>query len=326
VLLFFVLSGFVLTRSILRKSQFNYAAYVFQRIARIYLPYLAGLLLAVAACAAFREQVPPWTRWLSGVWPMAPNAHNIWQHVLFIGAYPLVFNYAFWTLVIEMRVSLILPFLVMGLRALPARLAFLLTGAWALLDSIAAGRLATPSLTLLSAVVETAHYAVFFTFGGLLWLHREKLASLFAGFGRALRAAFVAVGFLLFEYGRVIILHAQPHAPFGAIQFRADLVGALGASAILFAAIENARIARALSRQSLFWLGDISYSLYLCHGTVILVLSAVLGRHLPVVPYVALCILGSLAVAKLMALAFEEPAQHLGRAVDQRLRGSARSS
>src|SRR5882762_8330002 len=48
VILFFILSGFVLTLQLNSSSRINYLDYLIKRICRIYLPYLAVLLAAIA--------------------------------------------------------------------------------------------------------------------------------------------------------------------------------------------------------------------------------------------------------------------------------------
>src|SRR5690349_9211043 len=47
VLLFFVLSGFVLTVAIRSDSRFSYSAFVLKRVCRIYLPYAASLAFSI---------------------------------------------------------------------------------------------------------------------------------------------------------------------------------------------------------------------------------------------------------------------------------------
>ena len=53
VILFFLLSGFVLTLPSLRGSHQPYPRYLARRVCRIYPPYVAGLLISVVGCAFF---------------------------------------------------------------------------------------------------------------------------------------------------------------------------------------------------------------------------------------------------------------------------------
>ncbi|MGH9597467.1 MAG: acyltransferase family protein, partial [Edaphobacter sp.] len=53
VILFFLLSGFVLALPQIRGKKQRYAEYISKRVCRIYMPYLVALFLAVAFCWRF---------------------------------------------------------------------------------------------------------------------------------------------------------------------------------------------------------------------------------------------------------------------------------
>ena len=111
VILFFLLSGFVLSLPRLHGARPGYAVYVLRRICRIYLPYLAALLVSVAACSLFfRLRLDG--RLLPEFWPQRPDLASVLQHAAMLGRLN-VWRYdgPAWSLVHEMRISLIFPLL-----------------------------------------------------------------------------------------------------------------------------------------------------------------------------------------------------------------------
>jgi len=105
VILFFLLSGFVLTLPYKRGNELPYRTFVLRRLARIYVPYLAALVLAIAADWRFHQpmQVSPW---FSKTWTAPLTWPLILQHILLVGNYDIAqINTAFWSLAVEIRLS-----------------------------------------------------------------------------------------------------------------------------------------------------------------------------------------------------------------------------
>lgn len=110
VVLFFLLSGFVLSLSTWKGSTLTYKDYIVRRVCRIYVPYLAALALSVLGCALFWEPAGRGIPVRDGLWEAPPTLSAIVQHTAFLGVYDGHFNGAFWSLIVEMRVSIIFPF------------------------------------------------------------------------------------------------------------------------------------------------------------------------------------------------------------------------
>ncbi|OJV41506.1 MAG: hypothetical protein BGO25_17600 [Acidobacteriales bacterium 59-55] len=111
VIYFFLLSGFVLSLPFLRGKNRPYPIFVRRRVLRIYGPYLAALALALAGCSLWHSQLGV-SGWRAGTWSAPVDLHSVIQHLLFIGDYNYNrYNTAFWSLVYEMRISLIFPLL-----------------------------------------------------------------------------------------------------------------------------------------------------------------------------------------------------------------------
>src|SRR6185312_10153093 len=70
------------------------------------------------------------TGWASGTWFAPVNAHSVMQHILFLGDYDYSrYNTAFWSLVYEMRISIIFPAMFLVMNKLRLRYAAILVAA-----------------------------------------------------------------------------------------------------------------------------------------------------------------------------------------------------
>jgi peptidoglycan/LPS O-acetylase OafA/YrhL len=87
VILFFLLSGFVLTLPYKKKNRLAYIPFLLKRVCRIYLPYLGALALAVLCDLSFPNHLPSTNYWLNFTWSQPVTARLVLQHVLFLGNY-----------------------------------------------------------------------------------------------------------------------------------------------------------------------------------------------------------------------------------------------
>lgn len=249
VLVFFVLSGLVLSASADRRAGFSWPAYYASRLARLYLPVVAAVGLAVLAHA-----------WTSG----APNPESVWLEararpvtadrivgdLTLLGGTTGVLS-PLWSLRWEVWFSLLLPaYLLLLTTRLPS-----LVGTVALLGCAFTGVvLAEPALQFLPA----------FGLGVLLWRHR---ALALGGPDWTLRRATAAAA------SAVLLMSAPWHLgalidgrPADAFAFVLALVGSM-LTIVLGQRSEWCR--RHLSSGILQWLGRISFSLYLVHEPVV---------------------------------------------------------
>ena len=122
MVLFFTLSGFVLSLPVWRETKISYLHFVLRRTFRIYLPYLLALFLSVAGAYLFHSHKQPHlSPWFQGSWSTPIDPHLVLQHMLFIGSRYQAgqYNTVFWTLILEMQISLIFPILMNILRRIP---------------------------------------------------------------------------------------------------------------------------------------------------------------------------------------------------------------
>jgi peptidoglycan/LPS O-acetylase OafA/YrhL len=311
VMMFFVLSGFVLSLPQVRGKQVDYVPYLVKRVCRIYLPYLVALAVAVLACWKWHGR-HAYGLWVDSAWPEAPQCSSILQHLLFIGSYRYVYNFSFWTLVQEMRISLIFPpVCVLAIRfgrngAAALALGLLLAGA--LMGDLA------PATAILGTTVS---YTGMFVVGILLarWLPemRKVMENLNSKYYWALFAFCVA----LYAYAPSVFYAMHWNFPAW------DGFTAIGAAGLILFSLVDKKLEALLLHRSVTFLGRISYSIYLLHLPVLLTFGFLFyGRLLPIFwigPYLITTIL----LATIMYHAVELPAIELGRELASRVSSSA---
>jgi len=116
VMLFFLLSGFVIHLPNASGSQFEYRSYLARRFWRIYPPYAMALALSVAVWIAFPGAVV-----FHGSWALIAKAFFMLQnypHGSVSGLAPLqmVRNFALWSLPVELELYLVYPIVLYALR------------------------------------------------------------------------------------------------------------------------------------------------------------------------------------------------------------------
>lgn len=252
VLIFFLISGFIITHASMRESRTQFAV---KRVMRI----LPLLLLALILASAL-QQLALYAG-LGALWGIGP-----WSLRSFIESLLLI-NWATgdhrmlgptWTLEIEVIFYVLTFALLFRTRRDPLRATWLMTGLWSILCCV----------TFLAAPEETGavHHPVYIGFlvlGRLIYLARERSQT----YACVIQAGVV---FLL-----IILLHTAAFPGELLASGAASLASQLGALLIFLAAMG--------ARPMLWWrplqhLGDWSYSLYLLHLPVGILVNEV-GRR-----------------------------------------------
>jgi peptidoglycan/LPS O-acetylase OafA/YrhL len=103
-------------------------------------------------------------------------------------------------------------------------------------------------------------------------------------------------------------------------------LSALGAALVVASTLYLKPLSKALSRRACRYLGRVSYSLYLVHTPVILLIAghAVPTRTMSMLAVVAGCVLVSLVLATALERVVERPTQQMGRRMARWLDGRLR--
>ena len=309
VALFFVLSGFVLSLPWHRGSPPSYLVFAVRRVCRIYLPYLAAVAIA-AICATLLAPYRPgpqseWFDQMNWVEPFTSVAAV--SHLLMLGTHN-TFDNAIWSLVHEMRISLIFPLLVLPLLR------------WRILCSLAliAGLIASVMLLWLLAggnvviaeIAGSLQYSALFVMGAATAQYAPSIVVRLSRTPTATKWIFLLAGLM-------ILATQWPILP---VYFQ----GA-GGVCIIVAALAPGSFAALLRHDVLRELGHISYSLYLIHLPVLLSAVYLLHRIVPI----GVILLGVPPAALVTAWIFnrlvEDPAAQLGRWLTANLRQAGQS-
>lgn len=268
VILFFILSGFVLTLQLTSCRRIAYRDYLIKRICRIYLPYLIVLLVTISLIEWIDVQPVPWAGgWFNAVWSGGFSGPEMTDHLLFVGQYkanqmiPVI-----WSLIYEMRISLIMPPVVFWVARLSARgcVAAALAVSVASFGLVVAEGVDASNASFSSDWAMTAHYLGIFIIGATLAIHRTAWRAWLAKGCRTRVVLAASLG--LYFLSRSVLSVAS-----GAVgQFLFDWCVTAGAMGIICTAMVSKRFAAFLAMRPIVLLGTISYSLYLTHTVVLL--------------------------------------------------------
>ena len=298
VLVFFVLSGFVLALPAAQGRPLAWRAYYPQRLLRLYVPVFAAVVLALPQAMLLRP-----SEGASGSWWWLAHADSgglrdaAQDATLVFGTHWL--NSALWSLQWEVVFSLALPIFLLLLRARWS----LIVGA-ALFALLAAGTLTGR---------DSLKFLPMFALGVLLCRHRDRLSLIAKRHGIVLLA--VGAALLLTPWYEAGTAAGFPF--FGsAAALGLKYIGALMV-VVSFIAGPVARLTQ--SQRQVQWLGRRSFSLYLVHEPLAVSAAFLTGSQAPWL-LLLIAVPVSLVVAEVFGQLVEGPSHRLSRRVGARVR------
>ena len=255
VTMFFVLSGFVLSRPFVREAARTLTVagaggFYVRRVTRVWLPWLCvfGVSLLVKVLL-FTPQatIPPQTEWLAGFWRMETTLHDVLLQCLYsLHDARRQMLPQDWSLGVEMKASALMPLMI--LAALRSSWLLALWG------------------TAMLVVLPHGHYYAPFFVGVLLARHFTPVMARFHALPTWARAVVVCAGIALYQ-SRLLFA--------GQLDGRLDLekgvwiATSIGAALLMVASMGCAVLSRFLHRPAVRLLGRVSFSLYLVQFIVI---------------------------------------------------------
>lgn len=265
LVMFFIMSGFVLALPFydaVRKP--NYLKFVIRRIFRIYPPYVMAVL--VGAVAFFMFYKAPLNDLSTVVtkywWHDGPGWKQVEAHLNLIGFFDArAFNPVVWSLVHEMRIFLIFPLLML----------FVLNLDWYLVvpSSFFLLWLSTPFVDMVNplAISRTLSLLPFFVLGAYLGKHKDAVIGAAKKIHPALQISIVALIMLAYPYRWLFFNNKSLHTV-----FLDNFIPAIIGSAVIVFSLSGLKYLSFLRSKRFVYLGEISYSVYLYHTVVLLVL------------------------------------------------------
>lgn len=262
VLLFFVLSGVVLTLPFLRHPRISWRAYFPSRIVRIYLPVIAAVFLTLLSITiwprVFTSDHSEWIRAHSE----AVSPISVLRDIFLLTGTSWL-NSPLWSLRWEMLFSLLLPVYVW--------LAFRFRRHW-LIAGIALASCAAVGMWINS---DPLRLLPLFGFGSLIAANASRLMNIrihiaSRGFTITLLSLGVIAAIL------AVTAHWWIGVHFGRIvDLGANILVYSGVVLIVILSISSAHLARVFTSRPLLCLGSISFSVYLIHEPLLVGISTV---------------------------------------------------
>jgi len=309
VMVFFVLSGFVLARAARGWDARRFAAYYPARLLRLYVPIWGAVAVGVIAHALVtRSHVEGATWWLNEH-AVKLDSHSVVQAATLLGGWGgFAVDPILWSMRWEIVFSIALP-----LFALVAA-----GRTWALGPGLATAVAAT----ILSPNDLVSYMAVFLLgvllAGGEPWLarFRRHLARRTAG-TRTIEAGLTAAVVL------GLTAHWWTGAQHGAPALEDRLIAcvvALAATAAVVTASSAPTWIRMLTLRPLRWAGSRSYAIYLVHAPVIVAFAFALGGRPEAVSFIIVAFALAAAAGEIFHRGVEGPSHRLSRRLSHRMR------
>jgi peptidoglycan/LPS O-acetylase OafA/YrhL len=317
VMLFFVLSGFVLALPYFTGVKVAYLPYLVRRFFRLYPPFAFAVLVSALLCFLLGGQLlPAFSSWLSDPWSTPVTSRVVAAHLLTVGIkdYSISLDTPIWSVIVEMRVSLLFPLLVWYTRRLGwPGIAVAVVAAFACAKAQAAIGESTAYVvadSTVGALLLTGRYLVLFLLGVILAARLNWVKTTVDRLSPKLHAiVFILMVFtwLTLAYERVMDAHRGYVDIFFGV-FTMYLIGLCVTYQTL-----SARLSGRISQ----WLGNISYSLYLIHMPALMAVVYLMHRRASLLEMLAVAFPATLVAGHVMHYLIERPSMALGRKLSE---------
>lgn len=310
VILFFLLSGLSLSISLMKRSstQFGskeYVAYLVKRFTRIYLPFLIVLLLSEFLFLLIQPEV------IVGVSDQFNKIGTItsWQlvseNMLMTGNNISLLNPVIWSLIIEIRVSILFPFLFFFVSycRIPAFIFLLVT-------SFILGTIVLYVIGNQLLIGQSVFHIGFFTIGiglSLIWNRLNKIPK------KWLLPLSIISYSLYFHVIFLVIFEIKN------VQFISDIVIGIGSTGLLIVCSQSQSIQDFLTSKVYLQLGKVSFSLYLVHSVVLILMLRILSPFFPIIVIELFSLPIILLISYLCYLFIENPTKLIGQYLGYKL-------
>lgn len=314
VILFFVLSGFVLAIPFLNNTVVSYKDYIIKRFFRIYVPYITVMMLSVLFVSIFAD--------FKNIDYLSTSYNNRWDHSVSLKAIISYFlmlphdisnvNGVVWSLFHEMRISIIFPLIMFIVLKFDWKKSiffgfgiFIIAKLICDIASKFIGNDAISSVFL--SFGTTFYYALFFVLGSVLSKYRTQVVQRIKKTSKQSKLSLFVTSLLLINCKWMLYIYNFNDT------FLTEFIPAFGIL-ILFIVVLSSKLAnKVLTMKPLLWMGKISYSLYLTHIITIMMLTIFIGKVVPIEIGFILAPFVALPVAHLSYKYIEAPSIILGK-------------
>lgn len=309
VIMFFLLSGFVLMLPFLKGQSIGYREFLIKRIFRIYVPYLAAVLLAlICSMTIVSGNVEGFDEYFNQFWNYKLDLSLILQHVFFIGN---INSYAFdpviWSLIHEMRISILFPVLAVMAFRLNWKTNIVIGLALSMITAVVHLLGLEKSNGYQVAYTDTLHFTSMFIFGAIIATKMNEIRELYGKITPKLKVILILLAFVLYNYANTSNWIVN------------DYLCLVGAAAFLIISLNSNKVISFLKQKVFLFFGKISYSLYLFHFIVMLGVIHLLNNVIPVWSIYCIYVTLSIGISFLAWRYIERTSIILGRMVVNRI-------
>lgn len=330
VILFFVLSGYVLAIPFLHHERMPFGVYLIKRICRIYIPFCIAILLA-SILFVYSAPLPTdvSSHWQHNEWGEKEfSLGAVIRHLAMTGtASDMWLDGVMWSLVVEMRVSIVFPLIVAlclnTLRGIVFACAiYCLSTYWIIVNESSF----LSSDSFLGSAVVTLRFVPMFILGILLSKHHLPLAAHCERLGWLWRCILIAIAVSVFylpanmscsSFGKSSYVDALWDMKCF-YTFAIDIFISLSSGAMIVLARGVGSKKSALTSAPILFLGKISYSLYLIHLPVMFYLFRVLWGNVDALWIYILTVPTCIGLAWIFYILVERPSTLLVRQLEIR--------
>ncbi|MGE7914302.1 acyltransferase family protein [Lysinibacillus xylanilyticus] len=314
VMLFFILSGFVLSLPFYKKKPFTYNTYIIKRVCRIYVPYIFAICLAFVCKELFYDgRIASLSDWFNGLWDTKITFKEMVNHLLLVTNFSSNLNVVVWSLVHEMRISFVFPFVLLILIRIDSVKGIILAFSCSIISVFFV--FLTSAEYLGTELFVSIHYLALFIVGALLAKHRKYLINCYKNLSKNFKILFFFIGIILYVYAHpsfVLNLLIPDFHPFYRTVIDSWFISA-GACILIISALSSGTFSRLLNNKIINYLGKISYSLYLTHIVVLTSAMYIFSDIMPLWSVCLIAIIFTFAISSVMYEIVEKNAIKLGK-------------
>lgn len=303
VKVFFVLSGFVLSLPYFSNngSNPNYLKFFVKRIVRLLFPCLAIITISLIFKHFLYQPnaVSQFGSWVKMVWTDHIKPHDFFS-IVRLGYNFDYIDRSLWTLPPEIKLSLILPFLIW----LHRRLNFFLSILTLILYIISWHFLNKHGARDVWSDFPVLFYLTFFLIGSFMCKYREQIVTFVDSLG--VFSFYLLAGFTILIYTADFSFWWLPAKMVQLIHLASDYIAAIAAVLIISIALSS-RGEVFFNTKILMFLGKISFSIYLIHAVVITIMAYALKDFFEPIAVVGIAFVCSFPLAVLFYKYIELP-------------------
>jgi peptidoglycan/LPS O-acetylase OafA/YrhL len=250
---------------------------------------------------------------MNHAWTKPVTLSAVLEHIFFLGSFDNnQFDPVLWSLVFEMRISLLFPLIAWAAMRYSWRRC-LFIGAALSIFGLAGQRFSRQYLHWSNDYFLTFHFMPLFLLGALLAKHRHELARFFGNVSSLSRMGWLVVAIVLYAYNWLLRDVSWLHvAPIG------DYAVTTGAAIVIALSLAPWKFSTFLHAAPVRYLGRISYSLYLFHAIILLAFIHTWYGVLPLWFILILSALVGLVVSAIAHRVIEVPTIELGKRLARR--------